>query len=309
MNKLTFGGLMQQTFGTFADVFQRLFPALFAYSLISSIFIQLAAGSLLDELGRIFRTLETPAGDVLSRAQFEDRIRDGWDALAKHQDTYALMLLAIVIIGVALSTLRSIHAIHVIANVGDEEQTSISSGFRVARQKFWRTLGANALVALILIGTLFGIALVGSIVSLALPALLLILVPVGFCLFFYLAIRLVCVRQIIVLEDALPIASLTRSSKLVHSHYWLLVGFFIVYSLIIAVGGGIVNGLAQKIVSGFFQHGEVREWAFLVEGALFAAVLAMFGAAAMVAVYKALNDDLLRRETPEVPAPTQVIDD
>lgn len=135
--------------------------------------------------------------------------------------------------------------------------TSLPLAFQVARRRWLPLMGVFLLMILVLIGAIVALAIVGTLLTVVLKALgvlLLVLlcvaaVTAGIIAYF----RLVVTIPVVVLEPVGPMQAMQRSWSLSRGHTWFVIGLLLVLALIVGFSGlvlGVIAGLLANLAGG-----------------------------------------------------------
>lgn len=135
--------------------------------------------------------------------------------------------------------------------------TSLQLAFQVARRRWLPLMGVFLLMILILIGAIFALAIVGTLLTVVLKALGVLLL-VLLCLTAVTAgiiasVRLIVTIPVVVLEPAGPLQAMQRSWSLIRGHSWFVIGVVLVLTLIVGFSGlvlGVIAGLLAALAGG-----------------------------------------------------------
>jgi hypothetical protein len=202
--------------------------------------------------------------------------------------------LAMVPVAIVLSLIGTLAITHLALRPG----SSVGESLHVAARRFIFLLGSVLLVGLGAGAVVFLVALLAAGVGLgtgdpagrgALVLFFLLCLPI----FIFFWVRLMLMTPAAVAESGGSIAIIRRSWTVTRGHFWPLLGFVLVFLLVVLVVSIAVNaigGIIVFLIAGAPQPGSIAMFALLLVSALLNAVVSAFFATFLAKVYAQLTD-------------------
>lgn len=201
--------------------------------------------------------------------------------------------LAFVPVVVVLSLIGTLAVTHLALRPG----SSVGEALQLGARRFLPLLGAVLLIGLgaailifplAIIATILGGGASGAPTPAALGLLVLLCVPV----FVFFWVRLALTTPVAAAEGAGPIAIIQRSWALTQGHFWPLLGFlllFVIVLFVVTLAVGAVGGLLIFFIAGTPEPGSLAMLFVMLLSALVNAIVGALFAVALARIYVQLG--------------------